>query len=141
MDTLRFFRLSFGDSMALFRELQPPPEGDGDVVFGDGFADPTPLPFEALLAQFKAFQLLLHFRLVKEAQQGENRRIGALSQQPDISGGELISYHGGGGYWKFRGLLPTPLPGPDRSDVLLDNFIRKFHISVKIPDIFSGFLQ
>jgi hypothetical protein len=40
--------------MVLFRELYLPPEGGGGDIFGDGFADPTPLPFGALLRQSEA---------------------------------------------------------------------------------------
>ena len=141
MGILRFFRQSFSNSMVLFRELYLPPEGGGGDVFGDGFADPTPHPFEALLGQFKACQLLLHYRFVNEVHLGKNRRKVDLLEQPDGLGGESISLHGGGGYRKFRGLPPTPIPCPERSDVRLDDFIKKSHISVKFPEIFSGFHQ
>ena len=62
----RFFRLSIGDSTALFTDLSPPPEGGGEVVFGDGFVYPSQHLFESLLGLCETCHPLLHFRNVKE---------------------------------------------------------------------------
>ena len=92
-----FFRLSISGSTALLPDLSPPPEGGGDVVFGDGFGDPSHHLVETLLGQFEACQLLFHFRNVKEVHLGKNRRTGDLLDQPDGLGGEKSLYYGGGG--------------------------------------------
>ncbi len=104
---LGLFHMSTADTNTFFASLEPPPEGGGEVLFGDGPDDPFPGVLEGLLGQGHASQLHLDLREEEEVRRGQVRQIGRVLYHPDLSGSQPILDDGGG---VDRSVIPMEEP-------------------------------